>query len=109
MFSCGVSSFCALLLADNIWGAEKLPKDGKYGPRGDRALKWLNDRVESIATRGSGEFASRPYFIYNVSTLRTLGLPLAAALAHNMAAALLLAVLLSIPVLVRSPRLSPAL
>jgi cytochrome c oxidase assembly protein subunit 15 len=41
--------------------------------------------------------------------LVTLGLPLAAALAHNMAAALLLAVLLSIPVLVRSPRLSPAL
>jgi heme a synthase len=41
--------------------------------------------------------------------LVTLGLPLAAALAHNMAAALLLAVLLGIPVLVRSPRLSPAL
>ena len=68
----GMIHTLALLLADNIWGAENLPKDGKYGPRGDRALKWLNDRVESTATRGSGEFASRPYFIYNVGTLRTL-------------------------------------
>ncbi len=68
----GMIHTLALLLADNIWGAENLPKDGKYGPRGDRALKWLNKRVESIATRGSGEFASRPYFIYNVGTLRTL-------------------------------------
>ena len=68
----GMIHTLALLLADNIWGAENLPKDGKYGPRGDRALKWLNDRVESITTRGSGEFASRPYFIYNVGTLRTL-------------------------------------
>ena len=68
----GMIHTLALLLADNIWGAENLPKDGNYGPRGDRALKWLNDRVESIATRGSGEFASRPYFIYNVGTLRTL-------------------------------------
>lgn len=68
----GMIHTLALLLADNIWGAENLPKDGKYGPRGDRALKWLNKRVKSIATRGSGEFASRPYFIYNVGTLRTL-------------------------------------
>ena len=68
----GMIHTLALLLADNIWGAENLPKDGKFGPRGDRALKWLNDRVESIAKRGSGEFASRPYFIYNVGTLRTL-------------------------------------
>lgn len=68
----GMIHMLALLLADNIWGAENLPKDGNYGPRGDRALKWLSDRVESIAKHGSGEFASRPYFIYNVGTLRTL-------------------------------------
>ncbi|WP_243405764.1 COX15/CtaA family protein [Simplicispira sp. 125] len=41
--------------------------------------------------------------------LVTLGLPLGVALAHNMAAAVLLAVLLSIPVLVRQHPLSPAL
>lgn len=42
-------------------------------------------------------------------TLVTQGLPLGAALAHNIVAALLLAVLLCIPVLVRGNRLSPAL
>ena len=41
--------------------------------------------------------------------LVTLGLPLGVALAHNTAAAVLLAVLLSIPVLVRQHPLSPAL
>lgn len=41
--------------------------------------------------------------------LVTLGLPLGVALAHNMAATVLLAVLLSIPVLVRQHPLSPAL
>ena len=62
----------ALLLADNIWGADSLPKDGKFGPRGDKAIKWLTERVERIAKRGSGEFASRPYMIFNVGTLLTL-------------------------------------
>ena len=41
--------------------------------------------------------------------LVTLGLPLGVALAHNMAGAALLAVLLCIPVLARETRLSPAL
>lgn len=62
----------ALLLADNIWGAENLPKDGQFGPRGDKAIKWLNDRIERTARRGAGEFASRPYMIFNVGTLLTL-------------------------------------
>ena len=62
----------ALYLADHIWGAENLPKDGNYGPRGDQAVKWLNERIEHIAKCGSGEFASRPYMIYNVGTLLTL-------------------------------------
>ena len=62
----------ALYLADHIWGAENLPADGNYGPRGERAVKWLNERIEHVAKRGSGEFASRPYMIYNVGTLLTL-------------------------------------
>lgn len=62
----------ALLLADGIWGAENLPKDGQYGARGAAAITWLNARVEHVAKRGSGEFASRPYMIFNVGTLLTL-------------------------------------
>lgn len=62
----------ALYLADTIWGAESLPKDGNYGARGEKAVKWLTERVERVAKRGSGEFASRPYMIYNVGTLLTL-------------------------------------
>ncbi len=65
----------ALLLADNIWGAENLPKDGNYGARGPQAIKWLNERAERTAKRGSGEFASRPYMIYNIGTLLTLNNP----------------------------------
>jgi hypothetical protein len=68
----GMIHTLALLLADHIWGAENLPKDGKYGPRGEKAVKWLTERVEHVARRGSGEFASRPYMIYNVGTLLTL-------------------------------------
>ena len=62
----------ALLLADRIWGADNLPKDGNFGPRGDKAIKWLTERVERIAMRGSGEFASRPYMMFNVGTLLSL-------------------------------------
>lgn len=62
----------ALLLADHIRGAENLPKDGNYGPCGDKAIKWPTERVERTAMRGSGEFASRPYMNYNVGTLLML-------------------------------------
>lgn len=62
----------ALFLADNIWGAENLPKDGNFGARGPGAVKWLGERVERTAKRGSGEFASRPYMLYNIGTLLTL-------------------------------------
>jgi hypothetical protein len=62
----------ALYLADHIWGAENLPRDGNFGARGPAAVRWLNERVERTAKRGSGEFASRPYMIYNVGTLLTL-------------------------------------
>lgn len=68
----GMIHTLALLLADNIWGAENLPKEGNYGPRGDKAVKWLTERVERLAKLGSGEYASRPYMIYNVGTLLTL-------------------------------------
>jgi hypothetical protein len=76
----------ALLLADHIWGADNLPKDGKYGPRGDKAIKWLTERVENIAKRGSGEFASRPYMIFNVGTLLTLDNDFVPAELRNKAA-----------------------
>lgn len=62
----------ALLLADGIWGPANLPKDGNYGARGAKAVQWLDARVERVARYGSGEFASRPYMIYNVGTLLTL-------------------------------------
>lgn len=62
----------SLHLAERIWGAESLPADGRYGPRGETAVKWLTRRVEQVAKHGYGEFASRPYMIYNVGTLLTL-------------------------------------
>lgn len=90
----GIIHTLALLIADNIWGADNLPKDGNYGARGDKAVKWLAERVERIAKFGSGEFASRPYMIYNVGTLLTLdnnfvpeSLRRKAAMAHEMSIA----------------------
>jgi hypothetical protein len=76
----------ALYLADVIWGAESLPKDGNYGARGDKALKWLSERVERVAKRGSGEFASRPYMLYNVGTPLTLDNALVGESLRNKAA-----------------------
>jgi hypothetical protein len=35
----GMIHTLALLLAERIWGAENLPKNGKYGPRGEKAMK----------------------------------------------------------------------
>lgn len=66
----------ALYLADNIWGPENLPKDGRFGARGPKAIPWFDKRIKYVAGNGSGEFASRPYMIYNVGTLLTLDNPL---------------------------------
>lgn len=58
-----------LYLADRIWGPDKLPKDGRYGARGDGAVKMFYKRMDYTVSRGSPEFASRPYMMYNVGTL----------------------------------------
>ncbi|VTU01796.1 Uncharacterized protein OS=Bacteroides ovatus CL03T12C18 GN=HMPREF1070_00577 PE=4 SV=1 [Gemmataceae bacterium] len=62
----------ALFHADRIWGPENLPKDGRYGARGEGAVKWLHARLDATAKYGSGEFASRPYMLVNVGTLLML-------------------------------------
>ncbi|MEI7782532.1 MAG: hypothetical protein WCJ18_11490, partial [Planctomycetota bacterium] len=68
----GMIHTLSLLFADNIWGADNLPRDANVGPRGPNAVRWLGDRIEHVARRGMPEFASRPYTIYNCGTLLTL-------------------------------------
>ena len=46
-----------------------LPKDGRYGARGEGAVKMFQKRIDYTARRGSPEFASRPYMLYNIGTL----------------------------------------
>lgn len=58
-----------LYLTDSIWGPSLLPKNGRYGARGADAMKMFQKRITYTATRGSPEFASRPYMIYNIGTL----------------------------------------
>lgn len=59
-------------LAERIYGPENLPKDARFGARGEKAVQWLSKRAENVARLGSGEFASRPYMIFNIGTLLTL-------------------------------------
>jgi hypothetical protein len=58
-----------LYLTENTWDPSLLPKDGRYGARGAGAMKMFHKRIEYTAKRGSPEFASRPYMLYNVGTL----------------------------------------
>ena len=58
-----------LYLTDQLWGPDALPKDGRYGARGDNAVKMFYRRMNQTVSRGSPEFASRPYMMYNVGTL----------------------------------------
>jgi len=69
-----LSMICTLnlCLAESIWGSEVFHPDGRYGAHGPKAIPWLNKRVEYVAFNGSGEFASRPYMIYNLGTLLSL-------------------------------------
>lgn len=66
----------ALFLADRIWGPENLPKDGRFGARGPKAILWFHERIRYTAGNGSPEFASRPYMIYNLGTLLSLDNPI---------------------------------
>jgi hypothetical protein len=61
-----------LYLTENTWDPALLPKDGRYGARGADAMKMFQKRIDYTARRGSPEFASRPYMLYNVGTLRGL-------------------------------------
>jgi hypothetical protein len=58
-----------LYLTENTWDPALLPKDGRYGARGADAMKMFQKRIDYTARRGSPEFASRPYMLYNVGTL----------------------------------------
>ncbi len=58
-----------LYLTENTWDPALLPKDGRYGARGEGAVKMFQKRIDYTARRGSPEFASRPYMLYNIGTL----------------------------------------
>ena len=64
-----------LYLTEKIWDPKLLPVDGRYGARGPGALKMFEKRIAYTATRGSPEFASRPYMIYNIGTLLSFDNP----------------------------------
>ena len=69
-----LSMICTLnlYLAEHCWDPALFATDGRFGARGAQAIPWLTKRVEYVAKNGSGEFASRPYMIYNLGTLLSL-------------------------------------
>ena len=58
-----------LYLTENTWDPTLLPQNGRYGARGEAAVKMFHKRIDYTARRGSPEFASRPYMLYNVGAL----------------------------------------
>jgi hypothetical protein len=58
-----------LYLTEKMWDPALLPKDGRYGARGDGAVKMFYRRMDYTVTRGSPEFASRPYMMFNIGIL----------------------------------------
>jgi len=58
-----------LYLTEHLWDPGLLPADGRYGARGAQAVKMFWKRMDYTVSRGSPEFASRPYLIYNIGTL----------------------------------------
>lgn len=69
-----LSMICTLnlYLAEHCWDPSLFAMEAGRGPSGAKAIKFLEKRVEYIAKFGSGEFASRPYMIYNLGTLLSL-------------------------------------
>jgi hypothetical protein len=61
-----------LYLAEKCWDPALFAKDARRGASGAQAIPWLEKRIEYIAKNGSGEFASRPYMLYNIGTLLSL-------------------------------------
>lgn len=58
-----------LYLTEHIWDPALLPENGRYGARGKGAVAMFEKRIAYTAKRGSPEFASRPYMIYNIGPL----------------------------------------
>jgi len=58
-----------LYLTENTWDPALLPQNGRYGARGEGAVKMFHKRIDYTVRRGSPEFASRPYMLFNVGTL----------------------------------------
>ena len=65
-----------LYLTEKLWDPALLPADGRYGARGEGALKGFYKRMDYTVSRGSPEFASRPYMIANVGILQNFDNPL---------------------------------
>lgn len=59
-----------LYMTEKLWPAEIMPADGRYGARGEGALKGFYKRMDYTVSRGSPEFASRPYLIANIGILQ---------------------------------------
>jgi hypothetical protein len=64
-----------LYLTEKLWGSESLPKDGRYGARGEDAFKMFFKRMDYTVSRGSPEFASRNYVLANIGILQNFDSP----------------------------------
>ena len=58
-----------LYLTEKMWDPALLPADGRYGARGEGAMKMFYRRMDYTVSRGSPEFASRPYLMFNIGIL----------------------------------------
>jgi len=64
-----------LYMTEKLWDPALMPKDGRYGARGEGALKGFYKRMDYTVSRGSPEFASRPYLIANIGILQNFDNP----------------------------------
>ncbi len=58
-----------LYLTEQLFDPALLPADGRYGARGESAIKMFYKRMDYTVSRGSPEFASRPYMMFNIGIL----------------------------------------
>jgi hypothetical protein len=61
-----------LYMAEKYWDSSLFNPHTIYGARGPQALAGFQKRIEYVASRGSPEFASRPYMLFNMGTLLSL-------------------------------------
>ena len=64
-----------LYLTEKLFGSELISSDSRIGARGDNAVKGFYRRMDYTVSRGSPEFASRPYMIANVGVLQNFDNP----------------------------------